>query len=77
MNLLQEFAMRDIIKFGSFILKSGQTSNYYINLKALVSYPDLLNDIVDKMITNIDSNSFNDSYKALRRMFPNITKKKK
>ena len=58
MNLLQEFAMRDIIKFGSFILKSGQTSNYYINLKALVSYPDLLNDIVDKMITNIDSNSF-------------------
>ena len=26
---------------------------------------------------NIDSNSHNDSYKALRRMFPNITKKKK
>ena len=58
MNLLQEFALRDIIKFGSFVLKSGQTSNYYINLKALVSYPDLLSDIVDKIIENINPTNF-------------------
>ena len=34
-------------------------------------------DLKRIQLKNIDSNSFNDSYKALRRMFPNITKKKK
>lgn len=34
-------------------------------------------DLKRIQLKNIDSNSFNDSYKALSRMFPSIIKKKK
>ena len=34
-------------------------------------------DLKRIQLKNIVSNSFNDSYKALSRMFPNITKQKK
>lgn len=37
------------IQFGEFILKSGQTSPLYINLRKIISYPTLLSKIAESM----------------------------
>ncbi len=37
--------MNALIQHGDFILKSGKRTNIYINLKDIISYPTLLNDI--------------------------------
>lgn len=37
------------IQFGEFKLKSGQTSSIYINLRKIISYPDLLRTIAKAM----------------------------
>lgn len=37
------------IQFGEFQLKSGQTSSIYINLRKIISYPDLLRAIANAM----------------------------
>lgn len=35
------------IQFGEFTLKSGQTSRLYLNLRKIISYPDLLKQIAE------------------------------
>ena len=45
------------------------------NLKSVLER--MSQDLKRIQLKNLDSNSFNDSYKALSRMFPNIIKKKK
>src|SRR5262245_20610788 len=37
------------IRFGEFKLKSGQTSTIYINLRKIISYPDLLRSVAEAM----------------------------
>jgi orotate phosphoribosyltransferase len=37
------------IQFGEFKLKSGQMSSVYMNLRKIISYPDLLRSIADAM----------------------------
>ncbi len=37
------------IQFGEFVLKSGQTSSIYMNLRKIISYPDLLRHIATAM----------------------------
>ena len=37
------------IQFGEFTLKSGKTSTVYINLRKIISYPELLRTIADAM----------------------------
>lgn len=37
------------IQFGEFTLKSGQTSSIYMNLRKIISYPDLLRHIATAM----------------------------
>lgn len=37
------------IQFGEFTLKSGQTSSIYINLRKIISYPDILQTVADLM----------------------------
>lgn len=37
------------IQFGEFLLKSGQTSSIYMNLRKIISYPDVLRAVADAM----------------------------
>lgn len=38
-----------VIQFGEFQLKSGQTSSIYINLRKIISYPDILRAVAEAM----------------------------
>lgn len=68
--LKQQLLKNNIIKYGEFILKSGQHSPIYINLKDLITYPNLLaginqylsDFIPENIITNLKSNE-NQKYK--------------
>jgi uridine monophosphate synthetase len=41
------------IKFGQFVLKSGVTSPFYVNLRQIISYPPLMNALTDLIIGQI------------------------
>jgi uridine monophosphate synthetase len=45
----------DCIKTGKFILKNGDVSKYYFDLKNIISTPSLLCDIGDLIYSNIDT----------------------
>ena len=45
MNLIRELYNQDCIKIGNFVLKSGQESNIYIDLRKIMGNPKLLNKI--------------------------------
>ncbi|MEM0002220.1 MAG: phosphoribosyltransferase family protein, partial [Desulfurococcaceae archaeon] len=45
-----ELYKRGIIKLGKFRLTSGLESPYYIDLRQLYSYPDILEKLVDDLI---------------------------
>lgn len=46
------------IQFGEFKLKSGQTSSIYINLRKIISYPDLLRRVAEAMWEKVSDRSF-------------------
>lgn len=47
------------IKKGNFTLKSGINSSYYIDLRILISYPELLKNVCNLLYKLIDSNNLN------------------
>ncbi len=48
-TLIFELYRIGAIQFGEFQLKSGQTSTIYLNLRKIISYPDLLRTIATAM----------------------------
>ena len=56
MSLLQLLKEKNIIKYGDFKLKSGETSNIYINLKKVISYPNLHTMICNEISEIINPN---------------------
>lgn len=52
--VINEFINNKVVKYGNFVLKSGEKSNYYADLKSLVNYPKLvnrmMNDIYQELI---------------------------
>jgi uridine monophosphate synthetase len=53
---LQLFEIGAIV-FGTFTLKSGVTSPYYIDLRRIISYPTLLEQVSELMYTQVMNNS--------------------
>lgn len=46
------------IQFGEFKLKSGQTSSIYINLRKIISYPQLMRNIAAAMWDKVSNSQF-------------------
>ena len=40
--MINDLLNTECIKYGSFLLKNGELSKYYFDMKMLVSYPKLL-----------------------------------
>ncbi len=54
--MIDDFVKKDIVQYGDFQLKSGKRSNIYINLKKIISFPDLHGLICSKIALKIKSN---------------------
>lgn len=46
------------IQFGEFTLKSGQTSSIYINLRKIISYPNILREVAELMWKALHNSKF-------------------
>jgi orotate phosphoribosyltransferase len=57
-EIIQSLYQIGAIQFGEFVLKSGKTSSIYINLRKIISYPDLLRTIANAMWEKIKSCQF-------------------
>ncbi len=57
-ELIHRLFDQGIIKFGEFTLKSGKKSPFYVDLRLMVSYPDLLQLITDLLISSLNHEKF-------------------
>jgi len=48
-SLIHQLHQIGVIQFGDFTLKSGQKSSVYINLRKIISYPDILRTVATLM----------------------------
>ena len=60
-NLINKLKYLGCFKEGEFILKSGKLSNYYLDLRNLISYPiimkELCNEVYNKMVSSVNPNT--------------------
>jgi uridine monophosphate synthetase len=52
-NLIRELLSKNIIQYGNFTLKSGKQSNLYFDLRTLITYPILMNQILNLMYQKV------------------------
>ena len=52
--MIEELIQCDCVKIGNFLLKNGETSKYYFNMKHLISYPNLLKKIGDEIYKKLE-----------------------
>ncbi len=57
-TLIEKFNQVSGIQYGDFLLKSGQRSPIYIDLRVIVSYPDLLHAVSEKIWEKMKHHSF-------------------
>ena len=55
--MIDELINKNIIQEGKFTLKSGETSNIYINLKKVISYPQLHLKLCSEIIKTVNPNN--------------------
>ena len=53
--MIEEFVKNNIVQYGDFLLKSGEKSSIYINLKKVISFPKLHGKISDMIASRITS----------------------
>ena len=60
-NIIDKLKYLGCFKKGDFVLKSGKSSNYYLDLRNLVSYPNIMkelcNELYKKIVSDVDSNT--------------------
>ncbi len=56
MHIINELQEKNIIQYGNFRLKSGIKSNIYIDLRKVMSFPNLHKEICNKIIEKINPN---------------------
>lgn len=54
--MINDFIEHNIVQYGNFQLKSGKISNVYINLKNVISFPNLHQKVCEKLAEKIHSN---------------------
>jgi uridine monophosphate synthetase len=59
-EIINEILNKNIIKYGNFILKNGDLSNIYIDLREIINYPNLRKQISINL-ANLIKNNFNHS----------------
>lgn len=65
-TLIENLKTSNCIKNGNFILKNGEHSKYYFDMKNLVSHPRLLSDIGDKIYKNYIEDEIKDKKNKIR-----------
>lgn len=60
-TIINELIKADLIKYGSFVLKSGRSSNIYFDFKGLNNHPVLVNKI-SRCLCDIINSLYDDKY---------------